>query len=108
MENFTEEFKEMLTAITDQINTLKYNKTQKDSPNPPNPTNVVPTNRKSPTLDGGKSTKSGDMWNLKHYIRSQIFYEIFIKTELKGDTAMDLIYFCNHIKMCINAVTRLR
>ena len=45
----------MLVSIVDQINTLKYFPTQKDSPNPPYPTNVVPANRRAPPLYGGQS-----------------------------------------------------
>ena len=48
------------------------------------------------------------MWTLKHDISSPKFYEVLIKTELKGYTAMDIKNFFNHIKMCLNAVTRLR
>ena len=48
------------------------------------------------------------MWTLKHEISSPKLYELLIKTELKGDTAMDLNNFFNHINMCLNAVTRLR
>ena len=40
-------------------------------------------------------------------MRSPKLYELLIKTELKGDTAMDLNNFFNHIKMCLNAVTRI-
>ena len=46
------------------------------------------------------------MWTLKHDIISAKFYELPIKIELKGDTALDLKNFYNHIKMCLNAVTR--
>ena len=48
------------------------------------------------------------MWTLKHEISSPRFYELLIKTELKGDTALDLKNFYNHIKMSLNAMTRLR
>ena len=48
------------------------------------------------------------MWTLKHEISSPKFYDILIKTELKGDTAMDIKNFFNQISMCLNAVTRLR
>ena len=48
------------------------------------------------------------MWTLKHEIRSPKLYEILIKNEIKGDTAMELKYFYNHITMCINAVNRLQ
>ena len=40
-------------------------------------------------------------------ISSPRFYELLIKTELKGDTALDLKNFFNHIKMSLNAGTRL-
>ena len=39
-------------------------------------------------MDGVQYTKIGVMWTLKHEIISPIFYEILIKTELKGDTAL--------------------
>ena len=53
----TEDFKEILASITDQINTLKYSPTQKDSTNPPYHNTVVPAYRRDPPLDGGKSEK---------------------------------------------------
>ena len=34
-------------------------------------------------------------------------YDILIKIETKGGTAMDLNNFYNHINMCLNEVTRL-
>ena len=48
------------------------------------------------------------MGTLKNDIRSPKLYEILIKTEIKGDTAMDLKKLYNHINMCINAMTRLQ
>ena len=48
------------------------------------------------------------MRNLKHYIRSPKFYELLIKAKIKGDTDLDLNNFYKKIKMCLNAVTRLR
>ena len=48
------------------------------------------------------------MCNLKYDSSYSKFYELLIKTELKGDTCMDINNFYNHIKMCLNAVTRLR
>ena len=69
---------------------------------------MVPDKRRATLLDGGHSTIIGGMWNLKNEISSPKFYEIIIKAELKGDTALDLNNFYNHIKMCINAVTRLQ
>ena len=59
-------------------------------------------------MEGGQSTKIGGMWNFKHEISSPKFYAILIKTELKGDTALDLKKLFNHIKMCLNAEIRLR
>ena len=58
-------------------------------------------------MDGGHSTKLGDIWNLKHEISSPKSYELLIKIELKGDTDLDLKNFYNHINMCLNAVIRL-
>ena len=54
---------------------------------------MVPTNRRDPPLDGGKSTKIGGMWTMKHDTSSPRFCKLLIKTELKGDTAMDLKNF---------------
>ena len=48
------------------------------------------------------------MWTLKHEISLPRFYELLIKIELKGDTALDLKNFYNHINMSLDAVTRLR
>ena len=48
------------------------------------------------------------MWNLKHEISLPKFYELLTKIELKGNTDLDLKNFYNHIKMCLNVVTRLR
>ena len=50
------------------------------APKPPYPTTVVRDNRRTPPLDGEQSTKIGGMWDLKYEIRSQIFYELLIKT----------------------------
>ena len=47
------------------------------------------------------------MWNLKHNISSPKPYELLIRTELKGETDMDLNNFYNHINMCIHVVNRL-
>ena len=48
------------------------------------------------------------MWNLKHEISLPRFYELLIQIKLKGDNALDLKNFYNHVKMSLNAVTRLR
>ena len=112
MTNLTEEIKPMLasstTPITNNINTLKSFQTKKDSPNITDPTTVVLANRKAPPLDGGKSTKIVGIWNLKHNIISPKSYELLIKKELKQDTYLELNNFYNHIKMYLNAVTRLQ
>ena len=91
-----------------QTNIPKSSPNQKDTSTPPDPTTVVPTNRRDPPLEWGHSTKFGGMWNLKHEISSPKYYELLIKTELKGDTALDLKKLFNHVNMCINEVTRLR
>ena len=92
----------------DKNNISKSSTDQKDTLTPLDPTTTVRTTRRAPPLEGGHSTKIGDMWSLKHEISSPKFYELLIKTELKEDTALDLKKFFNHIKMCHNAVTRLR
>ena len=95
------------TLIMNQTNIPKSSPTQKDTLTPPDPTTVVPTNRRATPLEGVHSTKFGGMWTLKHEIGSPKFYEILINTELKGNTTLDLKNFFNHIKMCLNAVNRL-
>ena len=59
-------------------------------------------------MEGVNSTEIGGMWTLNHTIISSKFYELLTKTELNGDTAMDLKNFYNHIKMCLNTVTTIR
>ena len=105
----TETLKLILAEIKiDKNNISKSSPAQKDTSTPPNPTTTVHTNRRDTPLEGGISDKMRGMWTLKHEISSPKFYELLIKTELKGDTDMDLKNFFNHIKMCLNAVTRLR
>ena len=69
---------------------------------------MVPDKIRATPLGGGHYTKIGGIWTLKHEISPPKFYEILIKKELKGDTALDLKNFFKHIKMSLNAVTRLR
>ena len=69
---------------------------------------MLPANKRALPLEVGHYIKIGGMWNLKHDISPPKFYELLMKTELKGDTALDLKNFYKHIKMCLNAVTRLR
>ena len=107
MTNITEYSEAMPAEIMDHINTLKYFSTQKDSPKPPDTTTTGPANRRGPPLESRSSAKIGGMWTLKHETRLPKFYELLIKTELKGETAMELNKFFNNIKMCLNAVTRL-
>ena len=104
----TENLQVLTAMMIDNNNISKSSPAQKDTSTPAYPTTVVPTNRRAPPLEGGHSNNIGGMWTLKHDIRSPKFYELLIKTELKGDTALDLKNFFNHIKMCLNAVTRLR
>ena len=60
---------------------------QKDPPNPQDPTTVVTDNRRAPPLDGGNSTKIGFVWNLKHDIILPKIYELLVNTKLKGSTS---------------------
>ena len=81
----------LLTATKiDKNNISKSSSDQNDTSTTPEPTNTVQTNRRAPPLEEGISDKIRCMWTLKHEIRSPKFYELLIKTELKGDTALDL------------------
>ena len=108
MKDIKETLKVFTTLVMDQGNIPKSSPNYKDTSIPPEHTTVIPTNRRDPPLDEKHYTKIGGMWNIKDNISSPKFYEILVKTELKGDTAMDFKNFYNHIKMCLNAVTRLR
>ena len=80
--NITEDLKVLIATITSMMDQTKNSKDspgQKDTQNPPDPTTLVPANRRSPSLYGGHSTKIGGMWTLKHVIRSLKFYELLIK-----------------------------
>ena len=79
MMKLTDNFKEMLSSITDHINISKSSQTQKYLSKPLYPTTVVPDNRRGPPLDGGQSTKIVGMCTLKHDIISPKFYELLIK-----------------------------
>ena len=92
----------------DQANISKSSPSQKDTLTPPKPTTMVQTNKRAPPLEGGISQIIGGMLTLKHEVSSPRFYELLIKTYLKGDTTLDLKNFYNHIKKSLNAVTRLR
>ena len=108
IKKLTETLNKVLKGLTDKNNISKSSPAQKDTTPPQDPTNTVHTNRKAPPLEGDHSENIGGMWNLKHEISSPRFYELLIKIELKGDTALDLKNLYNHFKMSINAVTKLR
>ena len=90
------------------INMLKYSPSHRYSTKPQDPTTVGTDSRRDPPLDYGHSTKIEGIWTLKHEIISPKLYELLIKTELKGDTALYLKNFFNHINMCPNLVTKLQ
>ena len=108
IKNLTEYFTGMITSMMDKIKIYESSSEQKDSPKAQDPTSVFPDNKRASPLEGGHSTKVGGIWTLKYEISSPKFYEIIIKTELKGDTCLYLKNFYNHIKMSFNAVTRLQ
>ena len=98
----------MIASIIYQNKFSKSSSYKKYSAKDQYPTTVVPSNTKAPPLEGVYSTKIGDMWNLKYEISSPKFYELLIKSELKGDTDLYLKHFYKHIKMCLHTVTRPR
>ena len=108
MKNLTEDLTEMTASMMDHIKISKSSPDKKDSTKAQYPTTVVPANKKDLPLEGEHYTKIGGMWTLKYEISSPKFYEILIKTEIKGDTATNLKNFYNYINMCLNAVTRLQ
>ena len=108
MKDIKETHKTFTAFMMDQTNISKSSPAQKDTLTPPDPTTMVQTNRRATPLEGGISENIGGMWTLKHEISSPRFYELLIKTELKGDTALDLKNFYNHIKMSLNEVTRIK
>ena len=103
-----ETLNQVLAELKDKNNISKSSPAQKDTSTPPDPTNKVQTNRRAPPLEGGISENIGGMWTLKHEISSPRFYELLIKIELKGDTALDLNNFYNHVMISLNAVNRLK
>ena len=92
----------------DQIKISKYSHYQKYSPKDQYPTNIIPAKNRTPSLEGGHSTKNSSMWTPENEIISTKFYELLIKKELKFDTALELKKFYNHTSMCLNAANRLR
>ena len=108
MKNITEDLTAMITSMMYHIKISKSSPDQKDSPKAQDPTTLVPDNKRDSTLEGGHYTKIGGMQTLKHEINPSKFYELLTKTKLKGETTLDLKNFYNHIKMSLNAVTRLQ
>ena len=96
-----------ITSMMDQSNIYKSSPAHKYSPKPPDPNTVVLAKNRDPPLDGGHSMKIGGMKTIKHDISSPKFYELLVKTEIKGYNSIDLNNFYNHINMCLNKVTRL-
>ena len=88
--NITEYLTEMIISMMDKIKILKTSPDKKDPPKDQYYTTLVPANKRDLPLEGVNSTKVGDVWTLKHEIRSPKFYEILIKTEIKGDTSLEL------------------
>ena len=76
----TENLKSLTAFMMDQTNNSKFSPSQKDALTPTETITMVLDKRRSPTLDGGQSTKIGGMWTLKHDARSRKFYELLIKT----------------------------
>ena len=97
-----------ITSTRDHIKISKSSPDQKNPPKAQDPATVFPANKRAPPLEGGNSMKIASMWTLKHDISSPKFYELLIKTEIKGDTAMNLNKLYKQIKMCPNAVARLQ
>ena len=106
--NIEADITEMIVSMIDQIKISKSSPENNDSPKAQDRTTVVLANKKAPPLEGGHSTKSGGMWTLKNYISSPKLYELLIQTKLKGNTALETKNLYNHIKMCLNEVTKLR
>ena len=108
MNKLTEDLTAIISSGMDKIKSSKASPYNMDSTKSQNPTTVVPDNKKDTPLEDGNYTKTGGMWAFKHEISSPELNELFINTELKVNTAMDLNKFYNQIKTCINAVTRFQ
>ena len=64
----TENIQVLTALMTDKTNISKSSPAQKDTSNPPDPTTVVPTNKRAPPLERGHYTKIRGMWTLKNEI----------------------------------------
>ena len=71
-------------------------------------TTVVHTNKKDPPLEGGKYWKIGGMWTLKLETSSPKLYKLLPDKNIKGDTALDIKKFYNHINIFLNVVTKVQ
>ena len=69
----TENLQVFTEFIMDQTNNYKFSPDQKDILTPPEPTTMVPSNRRDRPLDRGHSTKVGGMSALKHEITPHKF-----------------------------------
>ena len=79
IKKLTETLNQVLEELKDKNNISKSSSAQKDTLTPPDPTTMVPTNKRASPLEGGHSTKLRGMWTLKHEISSPRFYELLIK-----------------------------
>ena len=85
------EIKKTFTQIMDhKCNSLPENM---DSPKAQDHDTRVLTNKKDTPLEGGHYMVIVGIRTLKHEISSPKFYELLIKTKIKGDTALDLDNF---------------
>ena len=66
MMQFTENLKVLKSLMMDQTNNYKYSPTQKYTSTPPDPTTLVPANKRAAQLEGGHSTKISGMCTLKY------------------------------------------
>ena len=76
----TENLQVFTSLMTDKTYISKSSPAQKDTSTPPDPTTVVPTNKRAPPLQGRHYTKIVGMWTLKHDISSPKLYELLVKT----------------------------
>ena len=98
----------MVKNMMDRIQISNSSPENMDPPKAQDTNTTLPAKKKSPQLEGVHYTKIGGIWNLKNETRSPKFYELLIKIEIKYDTALDLKNFYNHIKICINKMTRIQ
>ena len=66
IKKLTEDLTEMITSMMYEIKILTSSPDNNYSPKPQDPTTVIQSNKKSPPLEGGHSTKIGGIWNIKY------------------------------------------